>query len=196
MMQVTATGRPAMAIAQQRMTLEEFLKLPEEEPALEFEEGMVTQKVAPQGRHSALQFAVADYFNRQASPGKLARAFPELRATFAGRSVVPDVAVYLWERIPRDASGRIADVFREPPDLVVEIASPDQRVTALVRRCLWYVANGVRLVLLIDPDDESVLVFRPGAQPVALRAGDTLDFGELIPGAQLGVQELFDTLRL
>jgi len=28
------------------MTLEEFLRLPEEEPALEYEEGRVTQKVA------------------------------------------------------------------------------------------------------------------------------------------------------
>ena len=36
-----------MAIPEQRITLEEFLQLPEEKPALEFEDGMVTQKVPP-----------------------------------------------------------------------------------------------------------------------------------------------------
>ena len=34
-----------MALTEPRMTLEEFLALPEREPALEFEDGVVTQKV-------------------------------------------------------------------------------------------------------------------------------------------------------
>ena len=34
---------PSMAIIEQRLTLEEFLGLPEEEPVLEFEDGVVTQ---------------------------------------------------------------------------------------------------------------------------------------------------------
>jgi hypothetical protein len=36
-----------MAVAPARLTLEEFLKLPEEEPSLEFADGMVTPKVSP-----------------------------------------------------------------------------------------------------------------------------------------------------
>lgn len=44
----------------------------------------------------------------------------------------------------------IVDDFREPPDIAIEIVSPEHRVTALVRRCLWYVAQSVRLALLID----------------------------------------------
>ena len=100
-----------MAISQQPLTLEEFLKLPEKKPALEFEDGVVTQKVAPKGRHSALQFDLAERFNHFARPLRLARAFPELRTTFGGVSRVPDVAVYRWERIPRDAAGDVADDF-------------------------------------------------------------------------------------
>ena len=45
-----------MAITERRLTLDEFLALPEEEPALELEpDGTVTQKVSPKGKHSALQ---------------------------------------------------------------------------------------------------------------------------------------------
>ena len=43
-----------MTLTDTRMTLTEFLALPEEKPALEYENGEVTQKVSPKGRHSAL----------------------------------------------------------------------------------------------------------------------------------------------
>lgn len=158
----------AMALTRRRLALEEFLKLPEEEPALEFEDGVAAQKVSPKGKHSWVQYAVAEQFNRFAGPSKLARAFTELRATFAGRSYVPDVAVYLWGRIPVDEAGKVGNDFFDPPDVAVEIVSPEQSVNAQVRRCLWYAANGVRLALLVDPADESVLLFRPGQPPQPL----------------------------
>src|SRR5205823_1603434 len=123
-----------MAIKQQRMTLEEFLKLPEKKPALEFEDGMVTQKVPPKGRHAALQAAMVGLVNSITLPSKTARALPELRTTFAGRSRVPDVAIYLWDRVPRDTRGRIADDFFDPPDVAIEIVSPGQSVNRLIQR--------------------------------------------------------------
>jgi Uma2 family endonuclease len=125
-----------MAVAPKPLTLEEFIELSEEEPPLEFADGVVTRKVSPKGQHSALQAELVERFNQSARPRKLARAFPELRATFGGASRVPDVAVYRWDRIPRDASGRVANDFSEPPDIAVEIASPEQSANALVRRCL------------------------------------------------------------
>jgi Uma2 family endonuclease len=107
---------------------------------------------------------------------------------------VPDVAVYRWERIPRDASGRVADDFSEPPDIAVEIASPDQSANALVRRCLWYVANGVSVALLVDPVDESVIAFRSNGQVSALFALDRIDLDEVLPDLALTVEQLFSAL--
>ncbi len=154
-----------MALTLRRLTLEEFLKLPEEKPALEFDDGAVIQKVSPKGHHSGLQTELAVRFDRFARPGKLARAFTELRATFGGRSYVPDVSVYRWGRIPVDEAGRVANDFFDPPDIAVEIVSPEQSVNAQVRRCLWFVANGVGVALLVDPADDSVLLFRSGQPP-------------------------------
>ncbi len=185
-----------MVLTQRRLTLEEFLKLPEEEPALEFAGGEVSQKVSPKGRHSALQAELVERFNRAGRAEKLARAFTELRATFGGRSYVPDVSVYRWGRIPLDEAGRVADDFFDPPDIAVEIVSPEQSVNAQVRRCLWFVANGVGAALLVDPADESVLLFRPGPTPQPLHGPELIEFGDLLPGFQLGVQELFDSLKL
>jgi Uma2 family endonuclease len=121
-------------------------------------------------------------------------AFAELRATYGGASHVPDVAVYRWQRIPLDDAGRVRNFFTEPPDLAIEIVSPGQRVNTLVRRCLWYVANGVTVALLVDPDDESVLAFRQEQAPAALRGPDPIAIEEVLPGFQLAAQELFASL--
>src|SRR5437764_5476383 len=117
-----------MAITRRGLTLAEFLRLPEEKPALEFQDGMVTQKVSPQGQHGWLQGKLAELFNHFAEPLRLARAFTETRVTFDGASLVPDVVVYRWDRIPRTPAGEVANRFTEPPDLAVEIGSPDQSV--------------------------------------------------------------------
>jgi Uma2 family endonuclease len=178
------------------LTLEDFLRLPEEKPALEFEEGRVVQKVSPRGKHSVLQYAVSEIINRFAMPRKLARAFPELRATFGGRSYVPDVSVYRWDRIPVDVTGLVADEFLAPPDIVVEIVSPKQSVNALVRRCLWFVANGVHLAVLVDPPDQSVLIFRLNQAPSVRRGHDQIDFGDVLPGFSFTAQDLFDALSI
>lgn len=185
-----------MAAISAPLTLESFLQLPEEEPALEFVNGVVTQKVSPQGKHSVLQLELARRLYEAGRRGTIARAFTGLRTTFAGASRVPDIAVYLWERIPIDASGQVANEFTAAPDVAIEIASPEQRLSALVQRCLWYVSNGVRVALLIVPADESVLAFRPDRPVSTCDGSDRIDVSEVIPGFELTVDQLFASLRL
>ena len=186
-----------MSILPGRLTLEEFLALPEEKPALELEpDGTATQKASPRGQHSTLQVAAVEVFNRFGRPRKLAMAFTELRVTFGGASYVPDVAVFRWDRIPAMPNGKVADDFFDPPDIAVEIASPGQRMVALMQRCAWYVENGVRVALLVQPADDSVRLFRPGAEMRTLRGPDPVDVSDLLPGFQLTVDELFESLRL
>lgn len=57
--------------------------------------------------------------NSVVKPQKVARAFPELRCTFAGRAIVPDVAIFTWQRIPRDENGAIANVFQAAPNWMI-----------------------------------------------------------------------------
>lgn len=185
-----------MAIPRENLALEQFLKLPEAKPALEYENGRISQKASPQGQHSSIQGDLVELFNRSTRPNRLARAFPELRFTYDDRSYVPDVSVYLWDRIPRDERGRVANTFTEPPDIVVEIVSPDQSVTSLVRRCICYVARGVQVALLVDSADESILLFRPNQIPLAVEAADRIDLGDVIPGPAFTVADVFDALEI
>jgi Uma2 family endonuclease len=184
-----------MAIGQQGLTLEEFLALPETKPALEYADGTATRKVAPKGQHSTLQAELVERINRVARPRKSARAWPELRTTYAGRSYVPDLVVYRAARIPRTAAGEIPDDIGTVPDITVEIVSPWQSLPSLVRRCSWYVANGVVAALLVDPVDRSVTVFRPGGPPAALRGDDAVDLRDVVPDLQFPVRDLFAALN-
>ena len=78
----------------QRMTLEEFLALPEQKPALEYADGMVTQKMAPTPDHIELQAIFRNAFNEVAEQTRLGRTFADIRFRDGDLVQVPDVGFY------------------------------------------------------------------------------------------------------
>jgi Uma2 family endonuclease len=178
------------------LNLEEFLELPETKPALEYTDGEIVQKPTPQGKHSLIQGELVTALNALGKSQKIALALPELRCTFGGRSLVPDVVVLRYQRIPRDDNGDIANVVNTYPDWTIEILSPEQnmmRVTNNILHCLNY---GCSLGWLIDPQSRAILVFIPQKQPQFLE-----DEKEIIPSpdffgdCQLTVGDIFSWLN-
>jgi Uma2 family endonuclease len=141
------------------LNIEEFLKLPDTKPASEFVDGKIIQKPMPQGKHSTIQSDFGASINGALKLGKIARAYPELRCSFGGRSIVPDLAVFTWERIPRDTDGKVSNAFKLAPDWTIEILSPDQSQTKVVRNILHCLDHGTQMGWLIDPDEEMVFVY-------------------------------------
>lgn len=118
------------------LTLEAFLKLPETKPASEFIDGQIIQKLMPQGKHSVIQTELSAAINAALKPNRTARAFSELRCTFGGRSIVPDISIFTWDRIARERNGEVANAFQTAPDWVIEILSPDQNQTKVTKNIL------------------------------------------------------------
>ena len=99
------------------LTLEQFLALPETKPASEYvAAGKIIQKPMPQGKHSLLQLELVFCINSILRKAGIAIAFPELRCTTGGRSIVPDVVVLEQQNIPKDEDGEIADKVTVAPD--------------------------------------------------------------------------------
>ncbi|MBD1804395.1 Uma2 family endonuclease [Microcoleus sp. FACHB-SPT15] len=184
-----------MSTITQSLTLEEFLKLPETKPASEFINGEIFQKPMPQGEHSRLQFKLCAVINEVAEPQKIAIAFPELRCTFGGDAVVPDVVVFRWERIPVRPSGRIANRFEIHPDWSIEILSPDQSQTKVLGKLLHCSQHGTELGWLIDPEEESILVVFPEQRVQLLRGTAPLPILSEIE-LKLTVEQVFSWLTL
>ena len=147
------------------LSLKEFLKLPETEPASEYIDGQIIQKPMPQGKHSVIQGELVTTVNTVVKPQKIARAFPELRCTFGRRSIVPDVSVFVWHRIPRDENGAIANVFQSAPDWIIEILSPDQSATKVTKKILHSLKHETQMGWLIDPDEQTIFVYQSNQQP-------------------------------
>lgn len=177
------------------ITLKEFLALPETKPASEYIDGKIIQKPMPQGEHSTIQAELIIALNGALKPPKIARAFPELRCTFGGRSTVPDVSVFTYNRIPRQDNGRIANAFNIEPDWTIEILSPEQSQTKVTKNILHCLDNGTNLGWLIDPKEQSILVYFPEQKPAFLEAAtDVLPVPDFAQAFQLTLGELFDWL--
>jgi Uma2 family endonuclease len=183
------------------ITLEEFLTLPETKPASEYIDGDIIQKPMPKGRHSILQTELGAAINAALRKQGIATGFTELRCTFGGRSVVPDIAVFENSRIPRTESGEIGDIFTAAPDWTIEILSPDQSLTKVLKNISHCVAHGTQMGWLIDPDERSILVFQPGQSLIVMDEVDTAlpvpKFASLIQLTliQLTLGDVFDWLK-
>jgi len=178
----------------QSTTLEAFLKLPETEPASEFIDGHVYQKPMPQGKHSRLQLKLCEAINGAAEAQQIALAFPELRCTFAGRSLVPDVAVFTWDHLPLNAAGEVENIFTRPPDWTVEILSPDQNPTRVIGNILHCLECGTQVGWFVDPEARAVLAFLPEQQPMELTGEDRLPVPAFLP-LDLTAARLFSWLK-
>jgi Uma2 family endonuclease len=162
-----------MTIATQPIALEEFLKLPETKPASDYIEGEIFRKPMPKSKHSRLQLRICNAINAVAESQKIAYAFPELCCTFGGRSLLPDVAVHLWNRIQFDCNGGLEDDVRVSPDWTIEILLPEQSPNRVTGNILHCIQHGTKLGWLIDPGDRSILVFFAN-QPPKLYTGSDL----------------------
>lgn len=126
----------------------------------------------------------------------IARAYPELRCTFGGRSVVPNIAVFIWERIPRDETGKVSNTFAIAPDWTIEILSPDQSQTKVVRNILHCLANGTQMGWLIDPEEELVFVyFADRTLAVFEDSSDRIPVPTFAEDVHLTIGQLFEWLQ-
>jgi Uma2 family endonuclease len=153
-----------VATSVKNLTLEGFLALPETKPASEYIDGKIVQKPMPQGKHSLLRMKLLTSINSILMEAKMAIAFPELRCTFGGRSIVPDVVVLKNENIPKDEDGEVSNVVTTTPDWTIEILSPDQSTTKVIRNILHCLDNGTEVGWLIDPAEKMILVYQPDRQ--------------------------------
>jgi Uma2 family endonuclease len=78
------------------------------------------------------------------------------------------------------------------PDLVVEVVSPSDHMADVRAKVEEWLAAGVKLVWVALPESKEVFVYRRGARPAILTAGDELVGDDVVPGFSCPVARLFD----
>ena len=106
-----------------------------------------------------------------------------------GEDYIPDAAFISYKRQPV----RPNKVAYNPvaPDLAIEVLSPGNTAKEIATKIVNYMA--VNTVLwLVDPDEKTIDVWIPGQPVKRLRVGDMLEGGDVLPGFQLAVADIFE----
>ena len=101
---------------------------------------------------------------------------------------MPDVGYISLERLPvvQSEEGYIP----KPPDLAVEVASPNDSARQLTIKVSNYLAAGT-VVWVVYPDDEQVNVHAPGKPVQVFSKDDVLEGGTVLPDFKLKLSDIF-----
>ena len=100
----------------------------------------------------------------------------------------PDVAFISRDRWP---SPPPKGFFPGAPDLAVEVLSPDDRASAVLAKVQDWLDAGCQAIWIADPETGTMTVYRGRSAAEILRRGEQLTGGDLLPGFQLAVADVF-----
>lgn len=99
-----------------------------------------------------------------------------------------DVLFISHERLAKATPGGFLDVA---PELIVAIMSPSDRWGDVRKKIKEYFAIGVTAVLIVEPEDRTVSVYRSPTAIHELSAHDTLQLDDILPDLNLPLGEFW-----
>ena len=175
-------------------TVDDLERLPDDDYRYEVWDGELTRMPPAGGRHNEVETDLA--FALRLAAGEQGRVYTGdagFRLT-ERRSISPDVAFVRRERLP-PATERVG-FLPVMPDLAAEIRSPSDEDEDVQIKVARYLALGVRLVWVLDPQRRTAEVHRPDAPSRSLSADrdEALEGEDVVPGFRLPLRELFEVM--
>ncbi len=175
------------------VTAEELEKFPDDDYRYELVEGRVI-RMSPTGAvHGHVVMRLGARLIGHVDTHRLGFVLTEVgfRLSSSPDTVrAPDLAFIRRERLPQGTLPR--GFWTGPPDLAVEVLSPDDRPSDVHAKISDYLTHGVPLVVVIDPDERSVIAHRPSAPPITLGVADFLDLDDVVQGFRCAVQDIVE----
>lgn len=103
----------------------------------------------------------------------------------------PDAAFVSQKRLDEVGPGQ--SYWPGAPDLAVEVVSPNDLYTEVSERVAEWLEAGSSMVVVVNPRSRQVFVHLSPTDVKVLGGAYTLDGGEVVPGWQLPIRELFDS---
>lgn len=177
------------------MTAEEFVKLHGHESGVELVKGRLVRLPMAGGKHGEVcgtAYAVVREFVRPRGLGRVMSNDTFVRVganpdTYRGA----DVCFISYDRLPKDQETP-AGPLELPPELVIEVRSPTDRLNQLGAKASEYLEAGVSVVVVIDPKTESAAIYRPDEFPLRMHNGDELTLPDVLPGFAVPVRRFFE----
>ena len=100
-----------------------------------------------------------------------------------------DVAFVRQDRV--ESAGEFEGFFPGPPDLAIEVISPSDRYTDVEAKVKEWIDADTLMIVVVNPRNRAVRVYRSLADSDLLTEEDTLDGGDVVPGWRLPVADIF-----
>ena len=173
------------------MTADELLKMPDDGFRYELVRGELI-KMSPASRFHGV-YAVS--INISLGSHVKANRLGETHAADTGFELAynhvraPDASFVRAERV--DVAPNTLGFFPGPPDLAVEVISPNDRLTEVNEKVADWLAAGTLAVVVVNPRNWTVRVHRLHTDAVILSEDDVLEVQDVVPGWRMPVAEIF-----
>jgi Uma2 family endonuclease len=181
-----------MATTESVLTAEDFLLLPDSNRPRELVRGRIVTMNAPYYRHGKICGRLVRFLGNFADDQDLGTVVSNDAGVVTERGPDSvrgaDVAYYSYQRLPKDV-----DPEGYPgvtPELVFEVRSPTDRSKALQEKVDEYLSAGVLSVCVLDPTDDTAVVYSAGRPPLTVTITEDLTFPEILPGSSLPLRRL------
>ncbi len=182
-----------MSATTELVTADQLFSMPSDNFRYELRKGVLT-KMSPSGfEHGAIVATLTArlfQFVDECHLGVICGAETGFRlSTDPDTVLAPDVSFIKQSVIER--VGRTPKFWPGPPDLAVEVMSPEDSVRKATAKANEWLNAGTSLVWLVNPLQRRVIVFDSAEGSYELAEHDCLLGGNLLPGFRLNVSEIF-----
>ena len=190
---MSAVLDPSTPCAVPLLTAEEFFRRYPDH-YVELVKGVVKEIPMPGGEHGYVCGVIAWRIMNFVIDRDLGRVF--INDTFVLTERDPDsirgmdVAYVSYSRLPKGPVP--CGTLEVLPELVAEVRSPTDTWTDVFAKVEEYLAAGVSVVLVADPEKGTVSACRKGPTQQDFQAGDTLTVPDVLPGFAVPVAVLFE----
>jgi Uma2 family endonuclease len=183
-----------------RLTLEEFLALPEGDVTYEFVKGEAVPKyknddMSPKFFHGSTTGALFILLSAWVQEkGRVVIEWAiKLKIENENWMPVPDLTYVSYNLLPADWLKD--EACPVPPELAVEIISPGQTFGEMTEKAADYIKAGVSRVWVVDTKARTITIFAPVSVPITYRDNLIIN-DDLLPGLEITPNEVFQRAGL
>ena len=181
-------------VEQPLITAEEFGNRPDGGSREELVRGRIVLSPPPNRGHGFTCIEVGFHLRLYLEDHRLGRVYGNDAGIVVGRDPDTvrgaDVAYYSYARLPQGS--RSTSYGPEIPELVFEVKSPSDRWPKILAKVAEYLNAGVLFVTVLDPDQQTAVVYGSEGPPRSLGRDDELTYPDVLPGFSVTVGRLFE----
>jgi Uma2 family endonuclease len=183
-----------MALPENLLTAEEYLHMPPNGQLTELVRGRLIDLNMPNPRHGQICAQVAYLLRRHMEDKPLGHVASNDSGVLTQRNPDTvrgaDVAFYSYKDVPRGPLPK--NYLEKPPRLVFEVLSLSDRWREVHQKVAEYLMAGVRIVCVLDPEEEKAHIYFADAPDKILTVEQELTLPELLPQFRVALKRFFE----